>query len=66
MFLEAVLIAHYKRKGISYNITNGGEGISGFHHSDEAKEKMRNAKLGKKWSTEHIQKAANSRKKPII
>ena len=27
---------------------------------------MRNAKLGKKWSPEHRQKAANSRKKPII
>lgn len=64
--IEEDLIYYYKQQGLSYNITNGGEGISGFHHSDEAKEKMKNAKLGRKQSSEHIQKAANSRKKPII
>lgn len=41
MFLEAVLIAHYKRKGISYNITNGGEenipSMLGKHHTAETK-----------------------------
>lgn len=41
MFLEAVLIAHYKRKGISYNITDGGEenipSMLGKHHTTKTK-----------------------------
>jgi len=29
-----------------YNLTDGGEGLCGFHHSDEAKKKMSDAKSG--------------------
>ena len=46
MFLEAVLIAYYKRKRVSYNITDGGEenipSMLGKHHTDETKELLRN------------------------
>lgn len=33
--LEVSLIRHYKNLGISYNITNGGDGVTGFHHTPE-------------------------------
>lgn len=33
--LEVELIRHYKSLGISYNITNGGDGTSGYHHIEE-------------------------------
>ena len=43
--LEQVLIAYYKRKGINYNITDGGEhnipSMLGRHHTNDAKEKIR-------------------------
>lgn len=38
--LEISLIKHYKGLGISYNITDGGEGTNGFHHSLESRHKM--------------------------
>lgn len=38
--LEISLIRHYKGLGISYNVTEGGEGTNGFHHSKESKQKM--------------------------
>lgn len=38
--LEIDLIRHYKNLSISYNITDGGEGISGFKHSKSTKLKM--------------------------
>lgn len=38
--LEISLIRHYKGLGISYNVTNGGEGTNGFHHSKESRQKM--------------------------
>ena len=38
--LEISLIRHYKNLGISYNITDGGEGTNGFHHSVESRQKM--------------------------
>lgn len=30
-----------------YNMTDGGEGVSGYHHTSEAKRKMSEAKIGK-------------------
>lgn len=39
--------------GILHNKTDGGEGQSGNHHSDETKTKMRNSQLGVKKTKEH-------------
>lgn len=36
--LEIELIRHYKGLGISYNLTNGGDGTNGYHHTDEYKQ----------------------------
>lgn len=51
--LEIDLIRHYKNLGISYNITNGGDGYLGFTPSDETKktwsEQRRNRVLTKEW-----------------
>lgn len=40
--IEKSLIKKYKASNLSYNITDGGDGICGFHfkHSDEAKRKI--------------------------
>lgn len=38
--LEISLIRHYKNLGISYNITDGGEGTNRFHHFLVSKQKM--------------------------
>lgn len=48
--LERKLIALYKTqdRSFGYNITDGGEGVNGFKHSETSKEKMRKAKLGEK------------------
>lgn len=45
--LEIELIRHYKGLGISYNITNGGDGTLGRKFSKETIEKMRNSHKGK-------------------
>lgn len=60
--LEIELILKYGRKdlgtGILRNMTDGGDGASGHHyiHSDEAKQKIRMAHLGKKHTSGHIEK----------
>lgn len=55
---EQEMIAKYEsfnpEKG--YNVTLGGEGMLGVHPSDETKEKLRQANLGKKQSSETIAK----------
>lgn len=38
--LEQSYIAHYREIGEVYNLTDGGGGLSGFHHTQEAKRKM--------------------------
>lgn len=59
--LEIALIRHYKNLGISYNITNGGQGILGMKFSEESKEKMRKAKLGRTLPEETKRKMSLSR-----
>lgn len=38
--MEIELIAYYKAKGISYNITNGGEGFAGKHSEEHVKHRV--------------------------
>lgn len=59
--VEKQLIAYYKSIHRSYNVTDGGEGLHGYHHTDEYKEFMRQLQLGKSKSKESILK----RKKTI-
>ena len=50
--LETSLVYHYGRQnigtGILWNLTDGGEGTSGWMHSEESKEKIRQSKIGEK------------------
>lgn len=41
-WVEKYLIAYYNttNQDYGYNLTSGGEGISGFHHSEETKQKL--------------------------
>ena len=51
--MERERIAYWRSVGASLvNKTDGGDGPSGFRHSDEAKEKIRAAHLGRKRSAE--------------
>lgn len=60
--LEEFLISELRLSGFSLaNITNGGEGESGRVITEEAKAKMRYAKLGKPQAPEHAAKSARSR-----
>ena len=59
--LEIELIRHYKLLGISYNITDGGDGYLGYSPSKETRAKMRAAKIGKPLSNSHKEKLSKSR-----
>lgn len=61
-FLERFYIKKYKAKDVGYNLTDGGEGALGLKHSEESKEKNRQARLGKKASEETKQKISNATK----
>ena len=43
-------IYYYKKKGISYNITDGGGGYLGLKHTEEWKEKLRKRNIGNKYA----------------
>ena len=51
--LEIDLIRHYKNLGISYNITDGGDGTIGRKFTEEAILKMKKSHKGKKLSESH-------------
>lgn len=53
--LEPYYIKKYNsfNRKFGYNMTLGGEGTIGYNHLEEAKEKMRIAKIGKPISKEH-------------
>lgn len=56
--LETELIRHYKSLDISYNITNGGDGVLGYKHNPETIQKLKDAHIGRvykrgwKWTEE--------------
>ena len=60
--LEISLISHYKKLGISYNITDGGQGTLGLTKTPEQKEALRIFHLGKKLSQETRKKTSEVRK----
>jgi len=39
--LEKFYIACYRKMGVLYNLTDGGEGLSGYRHTEETKQKIR-------------------------
>lgn len=45
--LEIELIRHYKSLGISYNMTNGGDGYLGYNPSKETRSKISNSSKGR-------------------
>ena len=59
--MEQLLIVLYDTINNGYNITKGGDGVCGFHHTEEAKQKNREAHIGKKHTKEAKQKMSKSR-----
>lgn len=61
---EIELIAEYKTTDptVGYNIVMGGNGTIGYHHTDEAKQKMHDAKAGKPLTDEHKMKISEANK----
>lgn len=63
--LEKMYIQFFKIKHISLNITDGGEGMTGFHHTEEARIKISEAHKGKPrkpFSEEHRRKISEALK----
>lgn len=64
--LEIETIAYYGRENL-VNLTDGGEGVSGRKVSEESRAKMRERKLGRKFTVEHcanLSKAKLGKAKP--
>ena len=65
-YLEEYYIAGYGRRDLGLgplcNLTNGGEGTSGYSHSNETKRKLRNAFKGRAISAEQKQKISDTLK----
>ncbi len=60
-YWEMFWIDQFKQWGFKLvNLTIGGEGSEGYKHSDESKQRMRAAKLGKKLPEEHRREISNS------
>lgn len=57
--LEISFIQKYNPK---FNFTKGGDGIKGFKHSEETKNKISNSHKGKKLSLKHKEKISKSKK----
>ncbi len=61
--LEKYLISEYKNLGYKLcNLTEGGEGISGYAHTEEAKKRVSIANTGKTHTEEARKKMSESRK----
>lgn len=59
--IHYIKLLHSQDCSIGYNLTEGGEGISGYKHSEESNEKNRQAHLGKTVSPEVRKKMSVSR-----
>jgi group I intron endonuclease len=64
--LEQIYIKLYETFDFGYNSTLGGEGSPGYNLSEETRNKMSLAKLGKKLSSEHSMKISESNKGRIV
>lgn len=62
--LESSLIKEYKELGMSYNITDGGEGALGYKHTEETRKKMSLRNRGKR-VPEHVKVMVSARFKDI-
>jgi group I intron endonuclease len=60
--IEYITLYDSQNRKVGYNLTMGGDGISGHKHSDESKEKNRQAHLGKEASLETRLKMSESHK----
>lgn len=56
--LEQDLIRHYKNLNLSYNVTDGGEGIWGYKFTSEQIQRLSNSHKGLKQSKETVEKRA--------
>lgn len=53
-------------RNIGYNMTSGGDGVSGFKHSEDSKNKQKIKMLGRKLTIEHKQKISQGNKGKIV
>lgn len=61
--LEKIYIKQFKHDGVCLvNLTDGGEGISGYNHTVEAKKSMSKNRKGKKHTKEHACKIGEKHK----
>lgn len=60
--LETSFINVYKSLGMSYNITDGGEGVSGTHHSPESRAKISKTRKGIQYSESTLKRMSESHK----
>ena len=65
---EREMIALYRsnQREYGYNLTEGGEGTIGLHHSKEARRKMSESKKGKKFTEEHRKNLAKANQNPSV
>lgn len=66
VYTEKYLIKWYKMHHQSYNITDGGEGIEGFHFSSSSKEKISRALTGIKRSSKTKNLLSKCFSKPVL
>ena len=60
--IEIDLIYYYKKMGKSYNLTAGGEGLTGFKQSDKAKKIISEKNRGRLRSEETRKRISEARK----
>lgn len=58
--LNQTEIFYIKKYSPQFNFTDGGDGVSGFQHSEETKRKISEAKKDKKFSDEHKRKLSEN------
>lgn len=64
--LERACINKYDSYNSGYNLTKGGDGVSGWHHSEETKKKISEAGMGKHPSEETRRKIGDKHKGKIV